>query len=136
VTGKGRSKASMDNQPAKKKLVRKYRSQEEDLKWASRGLVGTVINGESMSLIQSRVEDVGFNDINIIPLGVDKVFIHSLSGMDVSDTVWKEKQFFDLLFSRIICWDKAVLPFQRGAWLRVYGISIHAWNEIFSNCVS
>jgi len=23
------------------------------------------------------------------------------------------------------------MPFQRGAWLRVYGIPLHAWNEFF-----
>jgi len=33
-------------------------------------------------------------------------------------------------------WHKAVVPFQRGAWLRVYGIPLHAWNEnFFKLCV-
>ena len=33
-------------------------------------------------------------------------------------------------------WKKEVLPFQRGAWIRLYGIPIHAWNEnFFKLCV-
>lgn len=84
------------------------------MKWARRGLVGTVINGEPVPLIQNRVEDAGFKDLDIIPLGADKVFIHSLSGVNVSDIVTEAQQFFDLLFSHMVCWDKAVLPFQRG----------------------
>lgn len=33
-------------------LVRKYRSEENDLAWARNGLVATVINGESILLLQ------------------------------------------------------------------------------------
>ena len=99
---------STDKHLAAKRLVKKYKSREEDLEWARRGLVGTVINGESIPLIQSRVEDGGFKDLDIIPIGADKV----------------------------VCWKKDALPFQRGAWLRVYGIPIHAWNEgFFKICV-
>jgi len=43
----------------------------------------------------------------------------------------KAKQFFDLIFSNMVHWKKEVLPFQRGAWIRLYGIPIHASNESF-----
>jgi len=39
------------------------------------------------------------------------------------------KQFFDHIFSNIVRWDKKVMPFQGGAWLRLYGLPLHAWNE-------
>jgi len=33
-------------------------------------------------------------------------------------------------------WDKTVVPFQRGAWLRLYGILFRAWNEFsFKLCI-
>jgi hypothetical protein len=119
-----------------KKLVRMYRSMDSDLKWARKGLIGTVMNGEAIPIIQSRVEDVGFRDVDIIPLGADKVFLHSLSEVDIMQIVVEAKQFFDLLFSNIVRWDKAVVPFQRGAWLRVYGVPVHAWSEnCFKLCV-
>jgi hypothetical protein len=122
---------SMDKPTEPKRLVKMYRSREEDLKWARRGMVGTVINGESIPLIQKRVEDGGFQDLDIIPLGADKVFIHSLSESNVADIVGNPKPFFDLIFSQLVSWKTDVLPFQRGAWLRVYGIPLHAWNESF-----
>lgn len=52
------------------KLVRAFRSVEEDLKWVRRGLVATVINGEAIPLIQSRISDAGFKDLDFIPLGL------------------------------------------------------------------
>ena len=101
-----------------KRLVRKYRSLDRDLNWARKGLIGTVLNGEAIPVIQNRVEDVGFRDVDIIPLGADKVFIHSLSEVDIMQTVADAKQFFDLLFSNIVRWDKMAVPFQRGAWIQ------------------
>ena len=83
------------------------------------------------------MEDAGFKDLDIIPFGADKVFIHALSGANVFDIVGGAKQFFDLLFSNMVRWNKAAaLPFQRGAWVRVYGIPLQAWNEnFFKLCV-
>lgn len=45
--------ASTEKKTTTSKLVRKYSSCVEDFNWASRGLVGTVIDGESIPLIKS-----------------------------------------------------------------------------------
>jgi len=82
-------------------------------------------------MIHNRVEDVGFTDLDIIPMGADKNFIRSLSDSDVLKTVEEASDFFNLLMTNFVRWDKTVLPFQRGAWLRLYGIPMHAWNESF-----
>lgn len=112
----GRRDVGMDMDTAPKKIVRRYRPCEEDLNSAMRGLVGTVLYGESIPLIQNIVEDVaGFKDIDIIPLGADKVFVQSLSGVSVSDIVGEAKQFFDLIFSSLVRWNKGLMPFQRSA---------------------
>ena len=76
---------------APKQFVKRYRSCQNDITWATKGLVGTALNGESILLIQNRVEDAGFKDIDIIPLGADKVFVHSLSGVCVSNIVGEAK---------------------------------------------
>jgi len=81
-------------------------------------------------------EDGGFKDLYIIPIGADKVFIHSLSVANVSDNVGKTKEFFNLIFSHWECWNKEAIHFQRGTCLCLYGIPIHAWNEgFFKLCV-
>lgn len=110
-------KISADMTTVVQKLERRYRPCAEDIEWASKGLVGTVLNGESIRIIQNRVEDVGFKDVDIIPLGADRVFLHSLSDVHIADIVGEAKPFFDLLFSSSSKWNKELIPFRRGAWL-------------------
>jgi len=71
VGGKEVRKLSTDKHTSTQKLIRKYRSCDEDVNWAKCGYIGTVIDGASVPLIQNRVEDAGFKDIDIIPLGAD-----------------------------------------------------------------
>jgi hypothetical protein len=108
-----------------------YISQEDDLKWARDGVVALVVNGEAILMVHNRIEDAGFTDIDIIPMGADKVFIQSLSDSDVLKTVEEAYEFFNHFLSNYVRWNKTVVPFQRGAWLRLYGIPLHAWNESF-----
>jgi len=57
-----------------KVLIHNYRFEGEDVAWAQKGVVVNVINGKSIMLIQERIVDAVFNDVDIILLGVDKVF--------------------------------------------------------------
>jgi len=74
--------------------IRKYRSQEEDLLWARKGVVASVLNGELIPMIQNRVTNAGFLDLDIIPMGADKKFIWSLSNSDVMKIVKEASGFF------------------------------------------
>jgi len=114
-----------------KKLVRTYRSHEEDLNWAHNGVIASVINGEAIPMVHNIIEDVGFTDLYIIPMGADMVFIRSLSNVDVLQTIELASEIFNHILANFKKWDKIVVPFHRGAWLKLYGISLHAWNESF-----
>ena len=114
-----------------KKLVRMYRSHEKDLKWAYNGVVTSVINGEAIPMVQNRIKDAGFTDLDIIPMDADRVFIRSLSGVDILQTIEVASEFFNLILANVKKWDKSAVPFQRGVWLRLYGIPLHPWNEYF-----
>jgi len=119
-----------------KKLVCAYQSNEDDLKWAQSGVLATVVKGEAITLVQSRVEDAGFVDLDIILLGADRVFLRSTSEKETMVVIEEAKEFFDLLFSNFVRWNKEAIPFRRGAWLRLFGIPIHAWSEnFFKLCV-
>ncbi|PNY00444.1 putative sulfate transporter [Trifolium pratense] len=86
-----------------------YSSKPADADWAYNGLVATVLNGEAFSVVQNRILDAGFNDVVIIPMGANNVFMR---------------------------WEKDVEPYRRGAWVRLYGIPLKAWNEhFFKLCV-
>ncbi|MCI15431.1 sulfate transporter, partial [Trifolium medium] len=66
----------------------------------------------------------------------DKVFVRSVSGLDVATVVGNAKEFFNLFLSNWVRWDKEAPPAQRGAWVRLYGIPLHAWNvNFFKLCV-
>ncbi|GAU51462.1 hypothetical protein TSUD_413600, partial [Trifolium subterraneum] len=112
-------------------LVRKYSSSGDDVKWARKGVVATVINGEVVSMVQQRIEDAGFSDLVITPMGADKVFIHCNPQTDIMCIINGARQFFNFFFSAFVRWDKEIRPFQRGAWVRLYGVPIHAWSETF-----
>lgn len=109
----------------------------KDLAWARKGVIVSVLNGEAIPVVQTRVDDAGFDDLDIIRVGEDKVFIRSLSNSDVKEVFAEAQDFFNLLFTQPVRWDKNILSFERGAWVRIYGTPIHAWSEsFFKLCVS
>ncbi|GAU38018.1 hypothetical protein TSUD_395770 [Trifolium subterraneum] len=123
-------------EPSASVFVRKYKPLTEDVQWARDGMVATVTNGEAIPVVHSRVADAGFSDLDIIPMGADKVLLRSSSEVDVGTIIDGAKEFFDLLFSNRVRWNNEVESAQRGAWVRIYGIPLHAWNEnFFKLCV-
>jgi len=68
-----RFSAIVEGQPSIQKLVQTYRAQPEDLLWARNGVIATVINGESVPLVQDRIADAGVEDIVITPLGAESI---------------------------------------------------------------
>ncbi|PNX72734.1 putative sulfate transporter, partial [Trifolium pratense] len=120
----------------KKKDMRSYRTEPDDVAWAQNGLVATIINGEAVPVVQSRIMDAGFNDVILTPMGADKVFVRCSSGNDVKAIITMAKEFFRLIFSSWTCWDNHAQDYRRGAWVRLYGIPLQAWNEnFFKLCV-
>jgi hypothetical protein len=39
--------------------------------------------------------------------------------------------FFGMLFNNIHMWSATDVRYEQGAWLRVYGVPVHAWNDAF-----
>jgi hypothetical protein len=111
--------------------LRKYRSAPDDVLWARTGVVATISNGEVIPMVRNRIADAGFTDVDVIHLGADKVFIRSTAGLDVMSMMESAREFFNLIFSHWAGWKDMVTHVQRGAWVRLYGIPLHAWNESF-----
>ncbi|GAU46776.1 hypothetical protein TSUD_402880, partial [Trifolium subterraneum] len=69
-------------------------------------------------------------------MGADKVFIRSSEGVDVMSIVNNAEEFFKLIFSNWTRWGEDVMPYHRGAWVRLYGVPLNAWNvNFFKLCV-
>lgn len=115
----------------RQKYVPKYVSEASDILWASKGVVVTVLNGEAIPVLQRRIFDAGFEKLDIIPLGADEVIVRSPDGEDVSVSFSEAPNFFSHFFSTPVKWNKDVMVCERGAWVRIYGVPLHAWNINF-----
>ena len=111
--------------------IPKYTSSASDMSWASKGVVVSVLSGDAIHVLQRRIFDAGFVNLAIIPLGADKVFLRSLDDVDVSITLSEAADFFNNFFSKPVRWNKDTLVRERGAWVRIYGVPLHAWNYDF-----
>ena len=114
-----------------KRFVIIYRLVPEDVNWAREGVVATVRNGESIPLIQQRILDAGFENPEIIPMGADKVYLRSSDVVDVNSLLSGAADFFKAFFNVIESWNGKYGKFERGTWIRLYGIPLQAWNEFF-----
>lgn len=64
--------------------IPKYTSIEQDVLWASKCLVATMLNGEAIPVLQRRIFDAGFEKLDIIQLGADKVLLRTEDDSDVN----------------------------------------------------
>lgn len=113
------------------RYVPKYNSLAFDMEWASNGMVVSVLNGDAISVLQRRIYDAGFDKLVLIPLGANTVFLKTLDHGNVSTLLTEAAEFFDNFFSKPVQWNKDTLIRERGAWVRVYGVPLHAWNIDF-----
>ena len=119
-----------------KVFIPKYTSSASDMLWASKGMVASVLNGDAIPVLQRRIFDAGFVKLVIILLGADKVFLRSLDDVDVSTMLSEGTEFFNKLLSKPVRWNKDTVLRERGAWVRIYGVPLHAWNyDFFKLCV-
>lgn len=64
--------------------VPKYASSVDDLDWATKCVIVSVVNGEAIPVLQRRISDAGLDSLLIIPLGADKVLLKSpMAGMSI-----------------------------------------------------
>jgi len=112
-------------------FIHEYQSSAEDQKWATSGLIAFVNAGESVLAVQQWVEGAGFINVIVTPMGGDKVFITCNDDEDVWQLIHGAMDFFRMLCSNFQRWTSKEFQYERGAWLRVYGIPIHAWNDAF-----
>lgn len=69
---------------SKQLYIPKYRSEIDDVLWDSKGLVVTVLNGETMPVLQRCIFYAGFDSLDIILMGADKVLLRSSDNREVS----------------------------------------------------
>jgi len=64
-------------------------------------VVATVLNGEAILVLQHRIFDAGVEQLDLIPMGADKVLLRMEDDRDVSSVLSDAADFF-LILSSII----------------------------------
>jgi len=100
---------------SKQVYVPKYQSAANDVSWATKGLVVSVLNGEATPVFQRRIFDARFANLAIIPLGANNVFLKTLDDGDVGTLLSNAAEFFDNFFTKPIPWNKEMVIRERGA---------------------
>lgn len=114
-----------------------YNSSQDDRDWAHSGIVATLALDETLLLVQQRVEDAGFTNVEVISMDGDKVFLRCRNNEDTMQVFNEAIHFFGMLFSAIHRWMSSDAMYERGVWVRIYGTPIHAWNtNFFKLCAS
>jgi len=93
--------------------------------------VERVVSRDSSLSLQQRVEDAGFVNVVVTPMGSDRGFLHCLGGDDIWKVFNEAIHIFGMLFADLQQWSPIGIIYERGAWLRIYGTLMHAWNELF-----
>lgn len=76
-------------------------------------------------------DNAGFHNIVVTSMGGDQIFLRCISKEDVWEVFNNAIDFFGMLFSNLHKWTTRDVGYERGAWLRVYGTPVHAWNTNF-----
>ncbi|GAU41532.1 hypothetical protein TSUD_140630 [Trifolium subterraneum] len=110
----------------------KYLSLKEDVVWASQCFLAKLKDGLCLSMVQQALTDAGFEDIKIIPLGGDNVLLHPAGQGTIDSLLQSTTDLVGNFLEGFIPWSReADRSYVRGAWVRCYGIPVHAWNPIF-----
>lgn len=118
------------------RFIPSYKSTVEDRNWADKGMVATVYGGDSTLALQQRIEDAGFNTVVVTPMGGNRVFLYWTGGEDIWHVFNNAIHFFGMLFYNLHKWSLEEAHYERGAWLRIYGVPVQAWNvSFFKLCV-
>lgn len=74
-----------------------YTSTSENRLWAKGGMVAKVVSGDSALSIQPRLEDAGFNNVVVTPMGSDRFFLYCTGDADIWNNVFKFSYASDVL---------------------------------------
>jgi hypothetical protein len=94
-----------------------HTSKPKDRSWATGGMVAKVVSGDSTLSIQQRMEDAGFNNVVVTPMGSDRVFLYCKGDADIWKLFNEALDFFSMLFTDIHKWVLNDEMYEMGAWI-------------------
>jgi len=91
-----------------------YNSKPEDRLWAKGGMVAKVVSGDSSLSLQQRVEDAGFVNVIVTPMGSDRFFC-IVRGVMIYGKCLMTLSIFLVHYSRIYINGRLMMIYMKGA---------------------
>ena len=118
-------------------VTRKFLSDNEDVVWASKGVFARVLNGDYIPIVQQKIIDAGFDNVQVLPRGGDNVVLFCPGKVDMMSVYLEAADFFNCFFSDMHAWSlNEDIVTERGIWLRIYGVPLHVWHSKFLEFIS
>ncbi|XP_058776191.1 uncharacterized protein LOC131650502 [Vicia villosa] len=108
-----------------------YKSKEEIRERLNKAYVGKVIVSGSAYNIQTHFEMEGFFAIKVSPMGGNLCLLEEMEDGYIEDLIGEGETWWRTWFSEIKKWEEDRVDDSRVAWIRIYGIPPHAWNDGF-----
>ncbi|PNX93753.1 hypothetical protein L195_g016912 [Trifolium pratense] len=120
-----------DGSGGQKRVVVSYEAEKEDMLRLKKAFIGVVINPGMSYNIQNAFHTEGYFGIKVTPLGSNLTLLEGQEEGEVQALLVDAKDWLDQWFREIRPWCPADVDVDRVAWLRIFGIPLHAWNDIF-----
>lgn len=115
-----------------KKVMCKFMPFTDDITWASKSILARLKNDFCLYIVQQAFVDVGFVDFKLISLGEDNVVLHPGVEGDAMELFKAAADFIGNFLDDCRPWMlDSIVNYERGAWVRCYGVPLHVWNDIF-----
>jgi len=125
-------KESGSGADVEKKVVCKFMPFLDDINWASKSILARIKNGFCLPVVQQAFVDAGFVHFKLISLGGDNVVLHPSVEGDVMVLFKEAADFISNFLDDCRPWSlDSIMQYERGAWVRCYGVPLHVWNDIF-----
>ncbi|XP_058725835.1 uncharacterized protein LOC131597141 [Vicia villosa] len=109
----------------------RFQSSEERRGRLAKAYVGNVCIPGSAYNIQTHFEMEGVFGVKVSPLGGNVCLLEESEEGFIEDLIGEGKSWWKSWFSEIKKWEEGMMDDCRDAWIRIYGIHVHAWSSEF-----
>ncbi|GAU10269.1 hypothetical protein TSUD_423290, partial [Trifolium subterraneum] len=126
-----RSWGTMSKGGSLKRVVTSYEAEKDDMSRLEKVFIGVVVNPGMTYNIQNYFHTQGYFGVKVTPLGSNLVLLEGHAEGEVQALLDDAKDWLYQLFTEIRPWNPNNVDVNRVSWLRIFGIPLHAWNDLF-----
>lgn len=108
-----------------------YEPSKGKFEWLQKCMVGTLRELQNGYTFQDKLHMHGLYTVNATPMVGNQVLLSVDEEDSIREIIVAEKSWFNVWFEEISHWTHDVVSRQRFAWLRIFGILLHVWEEDF-----